>query len=91
MAKIAENFVSRRGVEPDTKRGLTMPIEFLTHEEICQLTGARTRAGQIENLRRNGVRHTIKRNGWPCVTVNAVTGEGPKEEPVIPWRSSKAP
>lgn len=40
---------------------------FLSHEEICELTGAKQRAGQIETLRRNGVRHTIKRSGWPCV------------------------
>lgn len=51
-------------------------IEFLTHEEVCELTGARTKAGQILNLKKNGVRHTIKVNGWPCVTVFAVTGQG---------------
>jgi len=51
-------------------------IEFLTHEEVCELTGARTKAGQILNLKRNGIRHTIKANGWPCVTVFAVTGQG---------------
>ncbi|WP_370600470.1 DUF4224 domain-containing protein [Pseudomonas nitroreducens] len=67
-----------------------MPIEFLTHDEICQLTGAKTRAGQIENLRRNGVRHTIKRNGWPAVTVDAITGEHSKEVPPLPWRPNKA-
>lgn len=51
-------------------------IEFLTHEEVCELTGARTKAGQVLNLKKNGIRHTIKVSGWPCVTVFAVTGQG---------------
>lgn len=50
-------------------------IQFLTHEEVCELTGARTKAGQIRVLSRNGIRHTIKRNGWPCVIAAALTGE----------------
>lgn len=67
-----------------------MPVELLTHEEICQLTGARTKAGQVLVLKRNGIRHTIKRNGWPAVTVNAVTGE-PTEVPSEPkWIPNKA-
>ena len=44
-----------------------MEIHFLSHEDVCELTGARTKAGQIQVLSRNGIRHTIKRNGWPCV------------------------
>lgn len=51
-----------------------MPVEFLTHAEVCELTGARTRAGQIRVLAKNGIRHTIKMNGWPCVTAAAVIG-----------------
>lgn len=68
-----------------------MPIEFLTHEEVCQLTGARTKAGQVLVLKRNGIRHTIKRNGWPAVTVHAATDEHNKEPDPIPWKSNKAP
>jgi len=49
-------------------------IEFLTHEEVCELTGARTRAGQIAVLARNGIRHTIKRTGWPCVITASLIG-----------------
>ncbi|WP_019693686.1 DUF4224 domain-containing protein [Pseudomonas fluorescens] len=52
-------------------------IEFLTHEEVCELTGAKTKKAQIQNLKTNGVRHTIKVNGWPCVTAFAVNGQGP--------------
>ncbi|MNQ84258.1 hypothetical protein D3C85_993800 [compost metagenome] len=65
-------------------------IEFLTHDEVCELTEARTRAGQILNLKKNGIRHTIKANGWPCVTVFAVTGQGavPAEEKAPKWEPS---
>ncbi|NCE83474.1 DUF4224 domain-containing protein [Pseudomonas sp. Q1] len=50
-------------------------IHFLSHEEVCTLTGARTKAGQVQVLKRNGIRHTIKRSGWPCVIASALTGE----------------
>ncbi|MDQ0654399.1 DUF4224 domain-containing protein [Pseudomonas cedrina] len=52
-----------------------MEIHFLSHEEVCTLTGAKTKAGQVQVLKRNGIRHTIKRSGWPCVIANALTGE----------------
>lgn len=50
-------------------------IQFLSHEEVCTLTGAKTKAGQLQVLKRNGIRHTIKRSGWPCVIASALTGE----------------
>lgn len=50
-------------------------VEFLSHDQVCELTGAKTKAGQIIVLKRNGIRHTIKRNGWPCVIASALTGE----------------
>jgi hypothetical protein len=56
-------------------------IVFLSHEEVCELTGAKTKSGQIRNLQSNSIRHTIKTSGWPCVTVFAVTGQG--EAPAI--------
>ncbi|ETF09659.1 MULTISPECIES: DUF4224 domain-containing protein [Pseudomonas] len=62
-----------------------MTIQFLSHEEVCELTGARTKAGQILNLKKNGVRHTIKVNGWPSVTA---VGAFESEKPV--WKSRKA-
>ncbi|NUU35172.1 DUF4224 domain-containing protein [Pseudomonas sp. C2B4] len=64
-----------------------MTIQFLSHEQVCELTGAKTKAGQITVLKRNGIRHTIKRNGWPCVVTSALTGlpatasEAPKWQP----------
>lgn len=67
-----------------------MPVEFLTHEEVCELTGAKTKAGQVRVLKQNGIRHTLKMNGWPAVTTHAVTGESSKEPAVIPWKPNKA-
>lgn len=66
-------------------------IEFLEHQEVCDLTGARTKAGQVDVLRQNGIRHTIKRNGWPCVTTAALIASNvqqPKEK--MSWQPSKA-
>ena len=50
-------------------------IQFLSHEDVCTLTGAKTKAGQVMVLKRNGIRHTIKRNGWPCVITSALMSE----------------
>lgn len=50
-------------------------VQFLSHEEVCTLTGAKTKAGQITILKRNGIRHTIKRSGWPCVIASALAGD----------------
>lgn len=66
------------------------PIVFLTHEEVCQLTGARTKAGQALVLKRNGIRHTIKRNGWPCVLASAITGTVEVRQEPTGWKPRKA-
>ena len=58
-----------------------MPIECLTHEQICELTGAKLKKSQIQNLQHNGIRHSIKASGWPCVTVAAVEGWLPDTSP----------
>lgn len=63
---------------------------FLSHEEVCELTGAKTRAGQIENLRMNGVRHTVKRNGWPAVARESVTAPRVENQQKPVWSPSKA-
>lgn len=62
---------------------------FLTHEEVCELTGARTKAHQLENLRQNGIRHTIKRNGWPSVTKSAVIQDHPEAKDPATWKPRK--
>ncbi|WP_288082194.1 DUF4224 domain-containing protein [Pseudomonas sp.] len=62
---------------------------FLTKPEIAELTGAGTKGGQIAVLKRNGIRHTIKASGWPCVTRDAVLGtQAAKEKPA--WQPRKA-
>lgn len=66
-------------------------IEFLSHEEVCELTGAHTKAGQITVLSRNGIRHTIKRNGWPCViTASLLDNRAPSKQVVPDWQPRKA-
>lgn len=67
-----------------------MNIQFLSHEEVCELTGARTKAGQILNLKKNGIRHSIKRSGWPAVTALAVTAVGAYEPEKPVWTPRKA-
>ncbi|MNG28939.1 hypothetical protein D3C84_1142850 [compost metagenome] len=67
-----------------------MVIQFLSHAEVCELTGARTKAGQILNLKRNGIRHTIKANGWPSVTASAVTTSGQIDVEKPAWTPCKA-
>lgn len=66
------------------------PILFLTHEQVCELTGAGNKAGQIANLKANGIRHTIKKNGWPSVTLAAVIGGAPEPAQKQAWSPKKA-
>jgi len=66
-----------------------MQIQFLSHADVVELTGAATKAGQITNLKRNGIRHTIKKNGWPSVTTDAVLSR-PANEEAPAWTPRKA-
>jgi hypothetical protein len=67
---------------------------FLTLDQVKELTGAKTKRLVIENLRANGVRHTIKHNGWPAVAFAAVVGTALEaravKPPRAPWKSNKA-
>lgn len=63
---------------------------FLTHDEVCELTDAKTKAGQIENLKRNGIRHTIKRSGWPSVTKAAIIAPEASINDKTVWQPRKA-
>lgn len=66
-------------------------IQFLSHEDVCELTGAKTKAGQIIVLSRNGIRHTIKRNGWPCViSASLLTGSMDRKPEKTEWQPRKA-
>ena len=66
-------------------------IQFLSHEDVCTLTGAKTKAGQVMVLSRNGIRHTIKRNGWPCVVSAALMASpADKKHEKAEWQPRKA-
>ena len=62
---------------------------FLSHREVCEMTGAGTKAGQIRILVKNGIRHTIKASGWPCVARAAILGTHEKHEKPA-WQPRKA-
>jgi Domain of unknown function (DUF4224) len=62
---------------------------FLTREQVAELTGAKTRARQIANLRQNGIRHTINAAGWPIVAIAVVEGTAKRAEPApMTWEST---
>jgi hypothetical protein len=65
---------------------------FLTLDQVKELTGAGTRATVLRVLLRNGIRHTIRLDGWPCVAWAAVTGTKKAareaEAKAKPWRSN---
>jgi len=63
---------------------------FLTSAEVIELTGAKTKAGQVVNLKRNGVRHTIKASGWPSVTTAAIIASPVAHEEKPAWKPRKA-
>jgi hypothetical protein len=69
---------------------MSAEVLFLSHEQVCELTGARTKAGQIAVLKRNGIRHTIKASGWPCVVASALTGDPTSTESKPRWAPRKA-
>jgi hypothetical protein len=59
---------------------------FLTRAQIRELTGAATRAKQIDVLKRNGVPFIVNAAGWPVVTVSAVEGRrGPEAVATAGW------
>jgi len=49
-------------------------MAFLTAEDRRELTGAGTKAGQIQMLRKNRIPFFIRADGWPVVTWEAVNG-----------------
>lgn len=66
-------------------------ITFLTHKEVCEPTGARTKAKQIEVLKKNGIRHTVKANGWPCVITASLLAPATAAKPEqTGWTPRKA-
>ena len=54
------------------------------------MTGAGTKLGQIRILVKNGIRHTIKASGWPCVPRAAVLGSQVAQHEKPAWQPRKA-
>lgn len=63
---------------------------FLSKEEVAELTGAKIRSLQIQNLQANGIRHTIRHDGWPCVARDALAGSKSKAAEPGGWSPRKA-
>lgn len=67
---------------------------FLSLEEVKELTGAGTKKTVLANLRKNGIRHTIRADGWPAVAWAAVVGSALEARgaaaPAAKWKSNKA-
>jgi hypothetical protein len=63
----------------------------LSRDEVAELTGAKTRAGQIRVLRSNGIYHVIAAGGWPNVPRTAIDGKPRQEQDAAPkWKPRKA-
>lgn len=45
---------------------------FLTAEELVDLTGWKRASRQVAWLRKNGVKHYVRRGGRPCVPLDAL-------------------
>ena len=63
---------------------------FLTRDELIELTGCSTKMGQRNVLVRNGISHSVRKDGWPAVTgyqvnhpSNHVSVEGAGTQPDI--------
>lgn len=64
----------------------------LSRDEIAEFTRSKLKAGQIEFLVRNGIRHYVDAHGRPVVTRAAIgIPSDPAENAAPPrWRSNKA-
>lgn len=66
-----------------------MSATFLTagvDSEVAELTRAKTRARQIEVLRRNAVPFIVAADGWPVVARAAVEGGKQPAQDARPWQ-----
>jgi len=62
----------------------------LTRDHLTELCRTPRKAGQVEFLVRNGIRHYLDAHGWPVVTRAAVEGQQDQAQPKQVWRSNKA-
>lgn len=49
-----------------------MMNQFLTDQELRELTGTTRKVEQIQILRQNGISHTVRKDGKPMVTWHQV-------------------
>lgn len=64
---------------------------ILSRAEVADLTGRKTRAGQIGVLARNGVRFIIAADGWPRVLEAAVIQAAGSAVVALPKRHEREP
>ncbi len=64
---------------------------ILSRAEVVELTGRKTRAGQIAVLARNGVRFLIAADGWPRVLEAAVIQAAGPGVVALPKRHEREP
>ena len=58
---------------------------FLETDELCQLTGRKTKSKQIEWLRQNGVPFRVNATGHPVVTRATIEGRQEAPPPARGW------
>lgn len=64
---------------------------YLTLDQVKELTGAGTRRTVIATLLKNGIRHTIRMDGWPVVAWANLTGTAAgarAAKPETKWESN---
>lgn len=61
----------------------------LSRDELTELCRTPRKAGQLQFLRQNGIRHYVDAHGWPVVTRAAVEGQPDQAQPKTGWKSNK--
>lgn len=62
----------------------------LTRDELTELCRTPRKAGQVEFLVRNGIRHYLDAHGWPVVTRAAVEGQPDTVQAKPTWKPNLA-
>lgn len=62
----------------------------LTRDQLTELCRTPRKAGQLQFLRQNGIRHYVDAHGWPVVTRAAVEGQPDQAQAVAAWKPNKA-
>ena len=62
----------------------------LSRDEMAELCRTPRKAGQLQFLRQNGIRHYVDAHGWPVVTRAAVEGQPDQAQAKSAWKPNKA-